>query len=198
VIAAVRGTIEGRGLDHALVAVGGIVLRVATSLTTLKALGEPGAAVTLHTHLWVREDALQLYGFRTTDELHLFETLLGVTGIGPRLALAILSFAEPAQIQAAILTEDTTLLSKVPGVGKKTAARIILDLRGKLTASGADGAPLGPAGVPVVSEVVEALQALGFSVAEAMQAVQALGEEAHRLTPEQQVLAALRHLGQGR
>ena len=110
-IAAVRGTLAGRSPTEALVAVSGIVLHIASSGTTLRALGEVGAPVELHTHLHVREDALQLVGFRTAEELRLFETLLGVTGIGPRLALAILSFAEVNQIQAAILSEDMVLLS---------------------------------------------------------------------------------------
>jgi Holliday junction DNA helicase RuvA len=146
----------------------------------------------------VREDALQLYGFKTLEELRLFETLLGVTGIGTRLALSILSFASPDQIQAAIVTEDADLLSKVPGVGKRTAARIILDLRGKLTAAVGAGAGRGLPADPATNEVVEALQALGYTSAEAVQAVQALGEESRDLTPEQRVFAALRQLGQGR
>jgi Holliday junction DNA helicase RuvA len=198
VIAAVRGTLEGRGVDHALVAVGGFVLRVASSGTTLRDLGEVGARVELHTHLYVREEILQLYGFASLEELRLFETLLGVTGIGPRLALAILSFASVDQLQAAILTEDTALLSKVPGVGRKTAARIILDLRGKLTAAVGAGAATGVPADPATNEVIEALQALGYSSSEAVQAVQALGEETRDLTPEQRVFAALRQMGQGR
>jgi Holliday junction DNA helicase RuvA len=195
-IAAVRGTLEGRGADHALVAVGGVVLRIASSATTLRELGEAGAPVALHTYLYVREDTLQLFGFRTREELRLFETLLGVTGVGPRLALSILSFASVDQLQAAILSEDTALLSKVPGVGRKTAARIILELRGKLTA--AVGATGRAAADQATSEVIEALQALGYTTAEAVQAVEALGEEARGLTPEQRVFAALRQLGQGR
>lgn len=196
-IAAVRGQLEGRGADHALVVVGGIVLRVSSSATTLQQLGTVGTNVTLHTHLWVREDALLLFGFSTIEELRLFETLLGVTGVGPRLALNILSFAGPDQIQAALLTEDTALLSKVPGVGRKTAARIILDLRGKLTA--AVGA--GGAGIPAdtgTNEVIEALQALGYSGAEAVEALRMIGEEGRDLTVEQRVFAALRHLGSHR
>lgn len=196
-IAAVRGQLEGRGVDYALVGVGGIVLRVASSATTLRELGEVGVTVTLHTHLWVREDALQLFGFRTREELALFETLLGVAGIGPRLALSLLSFAAPDQLQAAILAEDTVLLSKVPGVGKKTAARIILELRGKLTGVGV-GVAGGPAADPVTSEVLEALQALGYSTLEALEAIKGLGEETHGLTAEQRVLAALRQMGQTR
>lgn len=196
-IAAVRGQLEGRGADHALVGVGGIVLRVSSSTTTLQQLGAVGTNVTLHTHLWVREDALLLFGFSTIEELRLFETLLGVTGVGPRLALNILSFAGPDQIQAALLTEDAALLSKVPGVGRKTAARIILDLRGKLTA--AVGA--GGAGIPAdtgTNEVIEALQALGYSGAEAVEALRMIGEEGRDLTVEQRVFAALRHLGSRR
>ncbi len=197
-IAAVRGQLEGRGVDHALVGVGGIVLRVASSATTLRTLGDVGSSVTLHTHLWVREDALQLFGFSTVEELRLFETLLTVTGVGPRLALSILSFAGPEQIHAALLTEDTTMLSKVPGVGKKTAARIILELRGKLTAA-VGGA--GAVGVPAdtgTNEVIEALQALGYTGAEAIEALRMIGEEGRDLTVEQRVFAALRHLGSGR
>lgn len=197
-IAAVRGTLESRGVDHALVAVGGVVLRVASSATTLRDLGEVGASVALHTHLYVREDLLQLYGFRTIEELRLFETLLGITGIGPRLALAILSFASVDQLQTAILGEDTALLSKVPGVGRKTAARIVLELRGKLTAAVGVGTRAGVPADPATSEVLEALQALGYTSAEALQAVQALGEETRDLTPEQRVFAALRQMGQGR
>lgn len=197
-IAAVRGTLEGRGADHALVAVGGVVLRIASSAATLRELGEVGAPVTLHTHLYVREDSLQLFGFRTLEELRLFETLLGVTGVGPRLALSILSFASVDQLQAAILSEDAALLSKAPGVGRKTAARIILELRGKLTAAVGAGAPGRVAADQATSEVLEALQALGYTTAEAVQAVAALGEEARDLTPEQRVFAALRRLGQGR
>lgn len=196
-IAAVRGQLEGRGADHALVGVGGIVLRISSSTTTLQQLGAVGTNVTLHTHLWVREEALLLFGFSTIEELRLFETLLGVTGVGPRLALNILSFAGPDQIQAALLTEDTALLSKVPGVGRKTAARIILDLRGKLTA--AVGA--GGAGIPAdtgTNEVIEALQALGYSGAEAVEALRMIGEEGRDLTVEQRVFAALRHLGSRR
>ncbi|MCC6630392.1 MAG: Holliday junction branch migration protein RuvA [Chloroflexi bacterium] len=196
-IAAVRGTLEGRGADHALVAVGGVVLRVSTSATTLRDLGEIGASVALQTHLYVREDILQLFGFRTTEELRLFETLLGITGIGPRLALSILSFASPAQVQAAILAEDANLLAKVPGVGRKTAARIILELRGKLTSVGA-AAGSAVAADAATADAVEALQALGYSADEALQALQALGDAGRDLTPEQRVLAALRHIGQGR
>jgi Holliday junction DNA helicase RuvA len=198
-IAEVRGRLEGRGADYALVAVGGIVLRISSSATTLHALGEVGAAVSLHTYLWVREDSLQLFGFRSIEELRLFQTLLGVTGIGPRLALSILSFAGPEQIHAALLHEDTSLLSKVPGVGRKTAARIVLELRGKLTAAvGAATAGRGVAADSATGEAIEALQALGYTTAEAVEALRVVDEQAQNLTIEQRVFAALRHLGGGR
>lgn len=194
-IASVQGRLEGRGVDAALVAIGGLVLRIHSSTTTLRDLGEVGALVTLQTHLVVREDALQLYGFASAEELLLFETLIAVTGIGPRLALSILSFAGPAQIQAAILAEDTALLSKVPGIGKKTAARIILELRGKLTATMATTTLIGLPADPITHEVLEALQALGYTNTEAIEAVKALGDSAADLTTEQRVFAALRQLG---
>jgi Holliday junction DNA helicase RuvA len=197
-IAAVHGQLDGRTADAALVNIGGIVLRVSSSVTTLRTLGEVGTPVALHTHLWVREDALQLFGFATIEELRLFETLLGVAGVGPRLALSILSFAAPDQIQAAILAEDTALLSKVNGVGRKTAARIILELRGKLTAAVGSAARAGVPADPGTNEVIEALQALGYSTVEALDAISALGEQSRDLTPEQRVFAALRHLGQAR
>lgn len=193
-IAAVEGRLEGRGVDHALINVGGIVLRVLSSITSLRDLGEVGSSVRLQTYLLVREDALQLYGFASSDELRLFETLLGVTGIGPRLALSILSFGSPAQIQAAILGEDTVLLSKVPGVGKKTAARIILELRGKLTAAPTIASGSGVAADPITNDVLEALQALGYTSAEAIEAVKSLGDEVQNLSAEQRVFAALRQL----
>jgi Holliday junction DNA helicase RuvA len=112
--------------------------------------------------------------------------------------VAILSFASVDQLQTAILGEDTALLSKVPGVGRKTAARIVLELRGKLTAAVGVGTRAGVPADPATSEVLEALQALGYTSAEALQAVQALGEETRDLTPEQRVFAALRQMGQGR
>ena len=193
-IAGLRGRIEGRAADALLVDVGGVVYRVGTSATTLEDSGEVGETVRLHTFLFVREDQLTLYGFASPEELRLFETLIGVTGVGPRLACAILSRVRTDLLYDAIGREDAELLASVPGVGKKTAARLILELRGKLVPSGVAVAG-GPAGRED-AEVVEALKALGYTAAEANGAVAAL-PRGGGMSVEDRVIAALRELARG-
>ena len=197
-IAGLRGRLEAATVDALLVDVGGVIYRVGTSKTTLGAVGAPGEEVRLHTYLFVREDQLTLYGFASLDELRLFETMIGVTGIGPRLACAILSHISTELVYQAIQTENADYLATVPGVGKKTAARMILELRGRLPEG--LGAAVGAA--PVAdrdqAEVVEALRALGYTAAEAhgaaAQTARSLPEGA---AVEERILAALRALGQG-
>lgn len=190
-IAGLRGRVEAKLPDALLVDVGGVIYRVGTSATTLDGVGGEGESIRLHTHLFVREDQLTLYGFAGTDELRLFETLIAVTGVGPRLACAILSRVRTDALHDAILRENTDLLATVPGVGKKTAARLILELRGKLV----PGEPL-PAGVAPFrddADVVQALQALGYTAAEAHGAA-ALLPRGTAMTAEERVVAALREL----
>lgn len=193
-IAALRGQVDTKLIDAVLVDVGGVIYRVNTSTTTLNEVGEHGDEVRLQTHLVVREDQLTLYGFTTDDELRLFETLIGVTGIGPKLACAILSRLNPDALTIAITAENAELLATVPGVGKRTAARLILELRGKLvpvvTVSPTPGSQTD-------SEVVAALRALGYTAAEAHGAVARLPREADEAAVEARVLAALRDLGEG-
>jgi len=198
VIAGLRGRVETKTADSLLVDVGGVIYRVGTSATTLTDAGGPGDDIRLYTHLFVREDQLTLYGFSSPDELRLFETMISVTGIGPRLGCAILSHIRTDLLFEAIQTENADFLATVPGVGKKTAARLILELRGKLPK---DLAPLAIA--PTVAEqdqtdVVEALRSLGYTVAEAhagaMRSSREVGEDA---TVEERILAALRHLSAG-
>jgi len=193
-IAGLRGRIEGRTVDALMVDVGGVIFRVGTSATTLGDAGEVGETVRLHTFLFVREDQLTLYGFASVEELRLFETLIGVTGVGPRLACAILSKVRTDLLVDAIGREDADLLASVPGVGKKTAARLILELRGKLVPSGvaAVGGPMGRED----AEVVEALKALGYTAAEANGAVAGLPREVGA-SVEERVIGALRELGRG-
>ena len=136
-IAGLRGHIAGKLLDAILVDVGGVIYRVGTSATTLGDVGEIGDEVQLRTHLIVREDQLALFGFASLDELALFDTLITVTGVGPRLACAILSRLRPDALALAISDGDVNLLATVPGIGKKTAARLIVDLRGKIPESSA-------------------------------------------------------------
>lgn len=191
-IAALKGRIEQKLEDAALVDVGGVVYRVNTSATTLDVLGDHGETTRVFTHLYVREDQLTLYGFATPEELRLFEVLIGVSGIGPKLALAILSRVRPEALEVAINAENAELLATVPGVGRKTAARLILELRGKLVPSGAVGA-----GLPSQedTEVLAALRSLGYTTAEAHGALSRLPRDGGT-SVEERVVAALRELSE--
>ncbi|HEX5504404.1 MAG TPA: Holliday junction branch migration protein RuvA [Thermomicrobiales bacterium] len=192
-IAAVKGRLVGRQGDSLLLDIGALVLQVHTSATTLADAGEPGGEVRLHTYLHVREDQVALYGFATTEELALFTLLIGVTGIGPRVAANILGATRPEPLLDAIAGEDVAFLGRLPGVGKKTAARIILDLRGKLASLGG-GAGTAPAAAGD-GEVVEALQALGYTAAEAHAAVARLPRDPAR-SVEERIVAALQAIGE--
>jgi Holliday junction DNA helicase RuvA len=191
-IAGLKGRIERTLDDAVLVDVGGMIYRVSTSAATLEELGETGSDVRLFTHLYVREDQLALFGFTSPDELRLFETLIGVSGVGPRLALAILSRVRPEALELAITGENAELLATVPGVGRKTAARLILELRGKIVpASG--GTPSVPSRDD--AEVLQALRSLGYTTAEAHGAIVRVPRDPE-LTVEDRVVAALRELAE--
>ncbi len=191
-IAAVKGRLAGRMGDSLLVDIGPLVLQVHTSATTIGGAGEPGGEIRLHTYLHVREDQLALYGFLTSEELALFNLLLGVMGIGPRVAANILGATQPEPLLNAITNEDVTFLSRLPGIGKKTAARIILDLRGKLADIGGAAVPGAPA-AGTDGEVVEALQALGYTAAEAQAAVARLPRDPDA-SVESRIVAALQSM----
>jgi holliday junction DNA helicase RuvA len=190
-IAGLRGQLDAKLPDALLIDVGGVVYRVGTSATTLSEIGNVGEPVRLKTHLFVREDQMTLYGFATDDELKLFETLVSVTGVGPRLACAVLSSLRVETLHEAIQAGNADLLATVPGVGKKTAARLIVELRGKLPTSGMPSAPLGRDDV----EAVAALRALGYTTAEANSAIGRIPADTS-MTVEERVVAALRELGQ--
>jgi Holliday junction DNA helicase RuvA len=191
VIAGLIGRIDTKLPDAVLVDVGGVIFRVGTTATTLAAIGDHGDEVRLSTYLFVRQDQLTLYGFATADELRLFETLITVTGVGPRLACAILSHLPPDRLHAAIEQESVDVLGTVPGVGKKTAARLILELRGKVPAVG--GAM--PVATAQDDEAIEALRALGYTVAEARGAVGRV-KSTPGMTVEERIVAALRELSE--
>jgi len=137
-ISSVTGRVAGRDGDGVVVEVGGVGLEVLATRAAAQ-LAEPGAIVTLATHLYVREDALTLFGFASPDERALFRLLMSVTGIGPRLALAIVSAYPPAQLVRAIADADVALLATVSGVGRKTAQRICVDLRDRVGLPAASG-----------------------------------------------------------
>ncbi len=197
-IAAVRGTLEGKTLDSALVAVGGVTLRVYAPLTTLSRLtvGEP---VALYTHFLVREDVLALYGFATAEDRDMFEQLLTITGVGPRAGVALLSGLTAQGLYEAVLNEDVNRLTMAPGVGKKLAARVVLELRPrfeKMTLPGAaelTGAPVGRQPANVRAQVIEALTGLGYSTAQAAAAVRGLPDDAGG-SIEDLIMHALRNL----
>jgi holliday junction DNA helicase RuvA len=190
-ISGLIGRLDAKLAEAVLVDVGGVIYRVGTSKTTLNEIGDVGETVRLSTHLFVREDQLTLYGFATPDELRLFETLITVTGVGPRMACAILSYFAPDRLHEAIAQENVELLATVPGVGKKTAARLIVELRGKLpTVAG-----VSPLTGGIDADVVEALRALGYTTAEAHSAT-ARTKATAGSTVEERVVAALRELAE--
>ncbi len=170
-IAFLEGTLASRHEDRLTVQMGavGLWVFVPRPLADRLTVGQP---VALHTHLVVREDALTLYGFETAEARDLFILLLGVNGVGPRLALAILSALTPAALRRAVFQEQADVFQRVPGVGKKTAQKIVLHLQDRLRPE--DTLTAVAAMPDVDSEVLEALIALGYSVVEAQTAIQAL------------------------
>lgn len=174
-IATLRGQISHIEEHALIIEVGGVGLRVfvpAPLRTSLKV----GDVTFLHTHLQVREDALTLYGFESQADKDLFNTLLGVDGVGPKVALSVLSTMTLDAIQRAIFADEGELLSKVPGVGKKTAQKMALHLKDKLKPS--DGLSKLGSLADYDSEVLAALTALGYSVVEAQAAIQSLAKDA--------------------
>ena len=164
-IVGVHGTLETTGPDWVNVRVGGVTLQVSVPANTVSSLGAPGSQVSLHTYLRIRDEEPVLYGFIDAAALGLFSMLTAVSGVGPRMALALLSSLEPARLQTAIVTGDIAALSLAQGVGNRTASRIVLDLKGKL--EDAEFAEIIGGSGDADSQVIAALTALGYSPAEA-------------------------------
>jgi Holliday junction DNA helicase RuvA len=193
-IATLHGELRARWSDSVLIEVGGIGFRVRVPASVLEELGDVGETVRLFTHLLVRDDAITLYGFATAEQLELFDLLLGVSGIGPRLALSLLSSTSAEMLRLAIAREDVDLLTRVPGVGRKTASRLILELKGRIDL-GRLGLPGAVALPPEQAELVEVLTSLGYTAAEARAAVASLPAEAGELPLEERLRLALRYFG---
>lgn len=175
-IASLSGILQ-RISDHSVVVqVGGVGVEVFVPRAMIARLGQIGQRVDLITHLAVREDSLTLYGFISEEEKTVFELLLTVPGIGPRLALSVLNTLSPEQLASAIHREEAELIARVPGLGKKTAQKVVLELKGRLAPAGLGG------DLPVIStrdtEVIEALTAMGFSIVEAQAALQSIPRDA--------------------
>jgi Holliday junction DNA helicase RuvA len=170
VIALLEGEIAEKLPDRIVLDVGGVGYEVLVSVRTLAKLPPPGRRIRLFTRLHVREDAMVLFGFDATEERHTFDLLNGVSGIGPKLALAFLSVHSPDGIRRAVAAGDVAALATVPGVGRKTAGRIVVDLKDKLGVG--EIAVTGP-----MSEVREALLALGLTPGEASDAMEVVAGE---------------------
>ncbi|MEV4312162.1 Holliday junction branch migration protein RuvA [Actinocrispum sp. NPDC049592] len=170
-ISSVRGKVQSVGLDHAVIEVGGVGFAVQAAPSTLATLRR-GEEAQLATALIVREDSLTLFGFADTDARDLFWLLLTVSGIGPRLGLAMLAVLEPDKLRAALSEGNVSMLTQVPGIGKKGAERLIIELRDKVGSLPSNGdAPVAASASAVRGSVVEALVGLGFALRNAEQAV---------------------------
>jgi len=192
-IATLEGTLEYRGDDSIIINVGGIGFRVYVPTSTSSQLGAVKGRVSLYTHLHVREDNISLYGFASSEELTLFKSLISVSGIGAKLALALLSALNPEQLVMAITSGDIDLLSQTPGIGKKMASRLVVELRGKLEKDWREMAlPLAPERV----DVIAALTGLGYSVTEAAKAISRL-PDSEELSLEEKVKMALQQMARG-
>jgi Holliday junction DNA helicase RuvA len=204
-IASVRGTLIERGDGFAVVEAGGVGYQVHVSTATLTALPAVGSEVRLHTRHIVREDAQLLFGFVERDELRLFDLLIAVNGVGPRIAIAVLSGLAPARFARAVRDENLAALTAVPGVGRKTAERLVVELRDKLgflpTAPADAGAESRGEGRAKKTRVLEkseryddavaALVTLGYSATQAADAVRRVSEESGEAAAEDLVRRAL-------
>lgn len=191
-IASIQGILEARRASYVIVRVGGFGMRIYTPATTSSRLGEVGSEISLYTHFYVREDGMSLYGFSTEEDRDAFEQLIGISGVGPKIALALLSMMDAQTFYQAIANEDQQRLALTPGVGKKLAARLVLELKGKLPSlgmPGSNGAISSSGTLP--SEVIEALMGLGFTAAEAQAALSKIPQD-KPMTLEEQITFALR------
>jgi Holliday junction DNA helicase RuvA len=186
-ISSLRGLVQHIANDHLIVEVGGVGLKVLVPNTVFEQVEGVGRMIFLHTMLIVREDSLTLYGFASEEQRTLFETLLGVNGVGPKLALAVLSYISPELLRKAVGQEQPELLDRIPGVGKKTAEKIVFHLKDKIGA----GVPMG-VGVKLDdsdTEIIGALTALGYSLVEAQAALQSIPKDAPKDVEERVRLA---------
>ncbi len=198
-IGLLRGTLALRDHDEVIVEAAGIGYRVAVSPDTSASLGELGQQVLLHTHHHIREDAQTLYGFDTVDKRRVFEGLISAHGVGPAMGMAIMSVFGPEELAGILATDDINALCLVPGVGKKTAARLLVELKSRLdigdvTTAVASTEAVGDQPADARSVVRQALAELGYSAEEIRSAIAAVppGDDSSAL-----LKAALRHLASG-
>jgi Holliday junction DNA helicase RuvA len=197
-IATLHGKLEARGDDYIIVSVGGIGFKVRVPAPVIDNAGAVGSPITLYTHLHVRENELALFGCASEDELALFKQLQTVTGVGPRLAMSFLSTLPADTLRLAIAQGQVEVLTQVPGVGKKLAQRIVVELKGKIDLSGLAPEAAIAAAAPSFAdaEVLAALTNLGYSTAEAQAALRRIPPDPN-LSLEEKIMLALRSFAQG-
>ena len=194
-IACISGKLINKKPTHTVIEAGGIGFLLYISLSSYEKIGEPGDNVTIHTHLHAREDALQLYGFVTLEEKSLFQHLISVSGIGPRLALGILSGLEVKEFRRAVAANDIEGLTRAPGVGRKTAERLILELREKLGPEDTEAlAGFGGGASETMESSVQALVSLGFKKTRVREVVGQILKTTPGLSIEETIRLALRKL----
>jgi len=189
-IATLEGTLEYCGIDSAVIKVGGVGVQVYLPGSTLIQIGALGDKISLYTHLYVKEDNISLYGFTSTEEVALFKNLISISGIGPKVALALLSKLSAEQLATAIISGNVDLIQQVPGIGKKMANRLVVELRDKLEREWKEAAlPLAPED----SDAIAALTSLGYSLREVTQVVSSIPNSSE-LSLEEKVKTALQEL----
>ena len=166
-IAYIKGNLEAKNLDNVVIDVGGIGYKIFMSINSIERIGEIGTMVKVHTYMRVREDDVSLYGFCTNEELRMFEQLIGVSGVGAKSALTILSNISPSSFALAIISGDVNTLKSLPGIGAKSAQRMILELKDKMKTQDAIETEIMPIKTVVANDktrdAVEALQVLGYA-----------------------------------
>lgn len=172
----IKGSLEQKSNNYVVIDVGGIGYKIFMATKAIETLGEIGKVVKVHTHYYVREDNISLYGFNTNEELRMFELLLEVSGIGAKSAIAMLSEISPSSFALAVISDDISQLVKIPGIGKKTAARIVLELKDKLKTEEAitktEEVKLSITNEEETSEAIAALQVLGYTKREIEKALE--------------------------
>jgi holliday junction DNA helicase RuvA len=192
VIARLKGTLVEKSPNRLVVDVGGVGYDVLVPLSTFYAVGEPGSGVALRVHTHVREDVFALYGFGTAVEQELFERLIAISGIGPKLALAVLSGIEPGELVRAVRSQDVARLTRIPGIGKKTAERIGLELKDRLPALPSAVATEVASGDHMRDDLLSALTNLGYQRHVAEKAIDAAVKKSPDLPFEQLLREVLR------
>ena len=186
-ISAVTGRLISKGSEYVDVEISGITLRISTPITTVENIGNLGDEVKILTSLQMRQDSITLYGFITENDRNAFDTLITISGVGPRLALAILSTFDAASLAAAVSSEDVNAFKSVSGVGNRTANRILLELKGKMEETWSI-----PSDPSELDDVFGSLTALGYSIQEARAAIGSINSD--NLSTEEKIRMALENI----